>query len=173
MPMPAAIRANCAADRAESDDAAGLSVELHRLAARPVAGARGGVDLRDAARDREQQGQGVFGDRDGGHAGRVGDRDAVARGGGRSMWSVPVPHTETRRRRGQAAKTRVGEFHGGADVEDQLGVADARDEVVLRAGERVVVIELGAGGEFRPDGAWAEYGWGVVGDVDRHGQSEA
>src|SRR5947208_16710301 len=70
-----------AADGAESDDSTRLAVELGRLAARPASGASGGVDLRDAASDCEQQGERMFRDRDCGYAWCVGDRDAVARGG--------------------------------------------------------------------------------------------
>src|SRR5271157_2510358 len=72
---------------------------------------------------------------------------------GRSTWSVPVPHTEMRRRRGHRAKTRSVNL----------------EEAVFGAGEGVVVVELGARRQFGPDGAGAQDGGSVVGDGDsRH-----
>ena len=54
----------------------------------------------------------------------------------RSMLSVPVPHTETILSAGQAANTRVAEAGVRADVDGDLGVVDAADQLLLLVGAR-------------------------------------
>ena len=80
MPKPDAEPRELAADRAESDDPARLPMELDRLPARPAARARRGIDLRDPARNRQQQRQRVLRDRDRRDAGRIPHGHAVERG---------------------------------------------------------------------------------------------
>ena len=72
-----------AADAAETDDAQRLAAQLvaHELFLFPLAGARGGAGLRDAARHGEHQRQGVLGHGDGVAAGRVHHQHAGFGGG--------------------------------------------------------------------------------------------
>ena len=158
-----------AADGSQADNAAGFAVELDGLAARPLAPARGRVQLRDAARNGQQQGQRMFGDGNGRDSGGAGHGDAVA-GGGRQVHVVGAgaPH-------GDEAQVRTGgedalrELGRRADVQNHLGRADSFDEAVCGGGEGIVVVEGGAGGELGPYGAGAQDGGSVVGDGDlRH-----
>ena len=75
----------------------------------------------------------------------------------RSTWSVPVPQTETSRKRGQAAKTRAVKREEERMLSTTSGRADALDQDVFGAGQRVVIVELGARLQGREDGAGGEY----------------
>ena len=71
-----------AADAAQTDDAQRLAAQLaaHEFLLLPLAGARGGVGLRDVPRHREHHAERVLGDRDRVSARRVHDQDTGIRG---------------------------------------------------------------------------------------------
>ena len=153
-------------DRAEPDDPAGLAVKLDRLTARPLARARRRVHARNSPRDGEEQRQCVLRNRNRRHAGSVGDYHVVPRGGRKiDMIGARAPDREQAQAR-TGIEHAVGESRRGADVEDDFGVADARNQSVFGARECVVIVELSACSQFRPNSAGAENGRSVVGNVN-------
>jgi hypothetical protein len=111
-----------------------------------------------------KQGQRLFGDGNGGDSRGVGHGDAVAGGGGQvDVVGACAPHgDEAQARTGR--EDPFGEFGRGADVQHHLRRADSLDEAFFRAGEGIVVVELGARQQAGPQGAGAQHGRGVVGD---------
>ena len=81
------------ADVPESDDAERFTVQLrpHELLLFPLAGFGRFVGLRHQARQREHQGQGMLGDRDGVAARRVHDDTPLAVAASTSTLSTPIP----------------------------------------------------------------------------------
>ena len=74
----------------------------------------------------------------------------------RSTWSVPVPQTDSRRKRGQAAKTRSVNREDERMLSTTPSRADALDQHLFGPRQSVVIVELGARPQGREDGARGE-----------------
>jgi hypothetical protein len=73
---------------------------------------------------------------------------------------------------GKQAQTRaggenaLGEFRGRTDIQHQLGLGNALDEAVFGAWKSIVIVQRGARGQFRPDGAGTQNGRSIIGNID-------
>ena len=84
----------------------------------------------------------------------------------RSMWSVPVPQTDNSRSRGHASNTRSVNLHEERIFSTSSASADPFDQAVLAAGQRVVIDQLRAGGQFGPHLARRKNRRSIVRNVD-------
>jgi hypothetical protein len=169
----AAEHGDAAADGAHPEHPERLAEELGEHLARPLPTPHLAVDGGDLAPDREHEGEGVLGHREGVDAGRVADRDSThARGVEVDVVGAGAPHRDhlEPRTRGEDP---VAEARVGPDVDGDARVADAPDELGL-----VVGAALGEHAEI-PQGLRAllgrrplEDGREVVGDDDHAVRAE-
>jgi len=155
------------ADRAEPDQPHGLPLDLDELRPRPLGRPGLAVHGGDPPGDGEHQSDRVLGDGMGVDPRRVGDRHSAGPAGGEVDVVGSGPPDGDQAETGARGQDVVSELRVSADVDDDLRVADAADELRL-----LVRAALGVHGDIaqlpqsRLGGGAGEGSREVVGDHD-------